>query len=63
MEAGVKSLHEKFWRPEHGDLKPHLEKYKKKMLDWIKEENRKKRLGIDDEVVVLKGLGRTHEAR
>ncbi|UPX12083.1 uncharacterized protein EKO05_0002656 [Ascochyta rabiei] len=35
MEAGVKSLHEKFWNPEHKDLRPYLEKYKWRMLGYF----------------------------
>lgn len=31
MEKGVKSLHEKYWNPEHEDLKPHLEKWRWRM--------------------------------
>ncbi|KAH8725870.1 nucleotide-diphospho-sugar transferase [Phaeosphaeriaceae sp. PMI808] len=40
MQAGVKSLHEKFWNPEHGDLKVYLEKYKWQMLKFFEERDR-----------------------
>lgn len=40
MEAGVKSLHEKFWNPEHVELKPYLEKYKYRMLEFFEEMDR-----------------------
>ena len=57
LEAGVKSLHDKFWRPEHGEIKEALLGYKKRFLAYITERNRMERLGIDDSVSVLKGLG------
>jgi len=43
MEAGVKSLHEKFWNPEHTDLKPYLEKWKWRMLQYFEEKDRASR--------------------
>jgi alpha-N-acetylglucosamine transferase len=43
MEAGVKSLHEKFWNPEHEDLRPHLEKWKWRMLQYFEERDKASR--------------------
>jgi alpha-N-acetylglucosamine transferase len=40
MEAGVKSLHEKFWNPEHKDLRPYLEKWKWRMLQFFEEREK-----------------------
>ncbi|KAF2825450.1 nucleotide-diphospho-sugar transferase [Ophiobolus disseminans] len=40
MEAGVKSLHEKFWNPEHQDLKPYLERVRDKMVEYFEKRDK-----------------------